>query len=48
MTQGQIAYIEDCKRRPHYDNGAPRKAWAQLGAPERWSWERNPTAREWK
>jgi len=46
-TLGQIAYEEDCKRRPYYDVGIKRKAWDELGPIEKWSWEKNPTPREW-
>ena len=44
-SAGQIAYEADCKARPTYHDGTPRKAWDALGAPERWSWVRNPTPR---
>lgn len=47
-TPGQIAYEEDCKRRPTYDDATPRKTWDQLDKVSRWSWERNPTPRNWK
>lgn len=46
-TRGQVAYEADCAARAAYDDGSKRKAWAQLGAVERLSWERNPTARQW-
>lgn len=45
-TPGQLAYEADCAVRPNYHTGEPRKSWADLGAVERWSWERNPTRRE--
>lgn len=44
----QQAYEEDCRRRPNYSDGTPRKPWDALGALEQWSWQRNPTPREWK
>ena len=47
QTAAQAAYEADCKARPTYDDGSKRKAWAQLGAVERLSWQRNPTARTW-
>jgi len=46
-TLGQIAYEEDCNRRPTYPDGSKRKPWSQLDSWARLSWERNPTAREW-
>ena len=52
MSPGQIAYEEDVRRKPHYhprEDGTvvPRLPWAQLGAMEKWSWEKNPTPRSW-
>jgi len=47
QTPGEIAYIEDVRRRPTYDTGAPRAAWATLDAVVRQSWERDPTPRDW-
>jgi hypothetical protein len=44
-TPGQLAYEEDVRREPKYDDGTPRITWAQLGALKRESWERNPTVR---
>ena len=46
-TPGELAYIEDVRRRPTYDGGEPRAAWSQLDAVIRQSWERNPTPRDW-
>lgn len=46
-TAGERAYIEDCRRKPNYHTGEKRHAWAALCAVTRWSWERNPTAREY-
>lgn len=51
-TPGQIAYEEDVSRKPFYHPRAdgtvvPRLPWDQLGAFERWSWEKNPTPRDW-
>ena len=40
------AYEEDVRRRPKYHDGASRKTWEQLGAVEKWTWERNPTPRD--
>ena len=47
QTPGEIAYIEDVRRRPTYDKGAPRPTWAQLDTHAKWSWEREPTPRGW-
>ncbi len=46
-TAGQIAYEADVQARPLYFDGKPRRAWDQLDEPVRWSWERNPTPRNW-
>jgi hypothetical protein len=47
-TDGQIAYEEDVRRKPIYENGKPRKTWDQLDNLEKLSWITNPTPREWK
>lgn len=39
------AYEADCKARPNYHDGTPRKRWCDLGAIEREGWQRNPTPR---
>jgi hypothetical protein len=44
-TPGQLAYEEDCRRAPWYDDGTLRVKWAQLDPMARESWERNPTPR---
>lgn len=46
-SPGQIAYEQDVERQPNYHTGEPRRSWAALGEVERWSWERNPTPREY-
>lgn len=51
-SPGQIAYEEDVRRKPKYHpryDGTvlPRVPWGELGAIERWSWEKNPTPRNW-
>ena len=46
-TPGQIAYEEDCRRRPRYDHGPVRRTWRQLDLTERGTWERNPTPRDY-
>ncbi|CAB5187322.1 hypothetical protein UFOVP165_31 [uncultured Caudovirales phage] len=46
-TPGELAYNEDARRRPTYDTGEPRAAWATLDVAVQWSWERNPTPRDW-
>lgn len=48
MTPGQAAYEEDCARRPTYPDGAVRRTWCQLSDVVRWSWERQPTPREYE
>ena len=52
MTPGQKAYEADLIRQPLYlprvdGTRLPRRPWDQLGAMERWSWEKNPTPRTW-
>lgn len=47
-TAGQRAYELDVSRAPTYHTGEPRKTWEKLGDVERLSWERNPTARQYK
>jgi hypothetical protein len=47
MTPGEAAYREDARRRPSYDGGTPRPAWAALETYAKQSWERQPTPREW-
>lgn len=42
-TPGQLAYEEDCGRRPTYHDGGIRHTWAELSGPIRAGWERNPT-----
>jgi hypothetical protein len=51
-TPGQIAYEQDVVRQPSYlprvdGTRLPRLPWNELGAIERWSWEKNPTPRKW-
>ena len=53
MTPGEQAYEEDVARQPRYwpcvdGTRLPRRPWAELGAIERWSWEKNPTPRNWQ
>ena len=48
-TPGQLAYEEDCKRQPHYPGQHRyRLTWEELDDIAKWSWERNPTPREYK
>ncbi len=47
MTPGQAAYEEDVRRRPLYHDNTPRKAWSALNEVEQYTWEREPTPREW-
>lgn len=44
---GREAYEEDVRRRPTYDNGAPRRSWDQLDDIAQLSWTRNPTPRDY-
>lgn len=44
----QAAYEEDCRRRPLYHDGAPRKSWHKLGDVAQQSWYRNPMPREYR
>lgn len=52
-TPGQLAYEEDVRRHPNYDDGSPRHGWEELPYSAstveaiHWSWERNPTPRNW-
>jgi hypothetical protein len=48
MTQGEIAYREDCARRGVYPDGQTRRDWSQLDDLVRSTWERNPTARDYE
>ena len=47
-SPGQVAYEEDVRRRPTYDDGGKRPAWHQLDNVMQESWDRNPTPRDWK
>jgi len=47
ITPGHAAYIEDCARKPKYDTGELRRSWEILDDLTRWSWEREPTPRDW-
>lgn len=44
---GREAYEEDVRRRPLYENGAPRPDWDDLDEHAQWSWNKSPTPREW-
>lgn len=48
VTAAKAAYDEDVRRCPAYHDGAPRPAWEQLDPIAQWSWERNPTPREYR
>jgi hypothetical protein len=37
---GEEAYAVDLAAHPTYHDGTPRKAWADLGNVERWSWSK--------
>jgi hypothetical protein len=47
ITPGHAAYLEDCVRKPTYHTGEPRPTWQSLDEWARWSWEREPTPRQW-
>jgi hypothetical protein len=46
-TPGARAYAEDVRRKPLDHTGRPRPTWAELDKVARWSWEKNPTPRDW-
>lgn len=46
-TRGELAYEEDCRRRPTYDDGTQRRPWSALDSVCRYSWERDPRPRDW-
>jgi hypothetical protein len=48
ITPGQAAYVEDCRRRPHYPDGQLRRSWDKLEDYVQATWERDPTPREWE
>jgi hypothetical protein len=39
-SSGRTIYEADCKNRPNYHDGKPRKRWEQLGKVEQMSWGR--------
>lgn len=41
------AYTEDCRRKPYYHTGQRRPKWDDLPDFAKWSWQRNPTPRDW-
>ncbi len=43
ISRGQLDYEADVAKRPLYHDRTPRKAWHQLCAIAKWSWERRPT-----
>ncbi len=45
---GQQAYEEDVRRHPNHHDGTPRPDWDKLLDIAKWSWNRNPTPRDWK
>jgi len=46
FASGREAYEHDVANAPLYHNGQPRRKWDDLSEVARWSWNRNPTARE--
>ena len=47
VSPGHLAYVEDCRRRPTYENGSTRHTWTELCAAVRQNWEKYPTPRDW-
>lgn len=47
-SAGQLAYEADVTARPRYDDGTARKRWTELCEVARYSWDRNPTPRNWR
>jgi hypothetical protein len=47
-SPGQVAYEADCAAMPTYRDGSVRIDWADLPDYAKWSWERNPTPRDWR
>ena len=52
-SPGQIAYETDCQRKPYYHPRIYgtlilRCSWQELSAIAKWSWEKNPTPRDWQ
>jgi hypothetical protein len=47
IEHAKAAYAEDVRRHPNYDNGKPRCSWDALCDIAKWSWQRNPTPRDW-
>jgi hypothetical protein len=47
-TPGQIAYEAELVYCPNYHDGSPRCPWEKLADYAKWSWEKNPTPREFK
>lgn len=52
ISPGQAAYEADCQRKPYYHPRVDgtviaRVPWEQLSAIAKWTWERNPSPREW-
>jgi hypothetical protein len=42
LETGRALYEADCKARPTYHDGTPRKNWEQLGKVEKMSWMIQP------
>lgn len=47
QSPGQRAYEVDCQRKPCYHDGNTRRTWASLPEYAQWSWNRNPTPRDY-
>lgn len=47
-SDAQLAYEEDVRRRPFYNDGSPRCDWHSLDDLRRSTWIKNPTPREFK
>jgi hypothetical protein len=46
-SPGQRAYEEDVRRRPLHHDGSPRRPWSVISDVAKWSWERDPSPRDW-
>jgi len=47
-SRGQLAYEEDVRRCPVYEDGTPRKPWSKLPDYAKDSWQRKPYPRNHK
>jgi len=47
VSAGRLAYEEDVRRCPNYDDGTPRKRWDQLTSIEQFTWRQMPKPRDY-